>query len=735
MLFEMSSFNKAYLEFTKTLKNFRFNKSENQDISNVTYIKTDDDNKNSIGYSLKSDVELKDKSEKNKGDKPSNNKNPFTEINKPTTKNNKNDVTKNQNSGNFSSFMLDDDFEDKEWAIKGDLSVADALVRTFKLATYRVRSFSTHCSQQSNNTNTLPQVTSHPPKQFQQQASPSQPLKNSELNTFPSETQNVQVVDQKTQRQSRNKIKKQEKKHTTYQAQQNTQYTQQNTQPFQQSVQQQIQQTQQQQIAFNDPVPFTNPGTSNLFNSQKKDVKKNDTQQKDTQKIDALQIGEQQIAEQQQKDTQQNIQSLPKPLSQTEYALVDSEYVLITRKDSDCITNAIRADAVDGDFEKEEKVEEKCTNEGIRDGNDLEGSVKNEFLGRDALSESFGVLRVGAEDEEEEEDDGGDDDVGNAITGSRNEINIVGEKFVRNESGDYNEKNNINGKTIIKNEVINKPKTQKTSNRNKKHDSTQSKQKKDDDYEDKENNNITPSIWLDKRLLKQLFKFVERAQIRSLSQVCSVWKDVIYDRKDLWKKMEIRIFCKDLNKKNSLKNNFFSNLERRKIPSLIFENITDPNVAEVIKLCPYMHQGVTRLAIRNSNIGDKALKNLVESATRVIELELVSCNEVTEVGLWSCLPPKLHHLKLADCINVADDTVAAIGHLLSNLQSLNLQAYHVTNASLSTFSSKQSMYLKSLKLVSCWEVTNHGVVNVIRWGCYYVVLVLLLLCWCCYCCC
>lgn len=41
-----------------------------------------------------------------------------------------------------------------------------------------------------------------------------------------------------------------------------------------------------------------------------------------------------------------------------------------------------------------------------------------------------------------------------------------------------------------------------------------------------------------------------------------------------------------------------------------------------------------------------------------------------------------------------------------------LQAYHVTDAALGYFSPKQSQSLSILRLQSCWELTNHGVVNI-----------------------
>lgn len=94
------------------------------------------------------------------------------------------------------------------------------------------------------------------------------------------------------------------------------------------------------------------------------------------------------------------------------------------------------------------------------------------------------------------------------------------------------------------------------------------------------------------------------------------------------------------------------------------------------------------------------------------ELELAGCNEITEQGLWQCLHPRIVSLTLTDCINVADEAVGAVAQLLPALYEFQLQAYHVTDQALGYFSPKQGSSLGVLRLHSCWEITNHGVVNI-----------------------
>jgi hypothetical protein len=61
---------------------------------------------------------------------------------------------------------------------------------------------------------------------------------------------------------------------------------------------------------------------------------------------------------------------------------------------------------------------------------------------------------------------------------------------------------------------------------------------------------------------------------------------------------------------------------------------------------------------------------------------------------------------------VADECICAVTQLLPSLYEFNLQAYHVTDSALSYFSPKQTGTLNVLRLQSCWEITNHGIVNI-----------------------
>ncbi|XP_064867061.1 F-box/LRR-repeat protein 16-like [Oncorhynchus nerka] len=166
------------------------------------------------------------------------------------------------------------------------------------------------------------------------------------------------------------------------------------------------------------------------------------------------------------------------------------------------------------------------------------------------------------------------------------------------------------------------------------------------------------------------------------------------------------------------------------------------------------------------------IRVMLEQMQGLMHLELAGCNDFTEAGLWSSLNARLTSLSVSDCINVADDAIAAISQLLPNLSELSLQAYHVTDTAMAYFTAKQPAGLPrnrhshgllhsqtgrlqsytviestqllpnlselslqayhvtdtamayftakqgytthTLRLHSCWEITNHGVVNMVH---------------------
>ncbi|GAB1602376.1 F-box/LRR-repeat protein 16-like [Argonauta hians] len=220
-------------------------------------------------------------------------------------------------------------------------------------------------------------------------------------------------------------------------------------------------------------------------------------------------------------------------------------------------------------------------------------------------------------------------------------------------------------------------------------------------------------LFLDEKFLSRFFSYFSPQEKGDLARVCKRWRNILYNVcywTDVIPVISCRKWCNDVEGRNK----FFESLILRGFDSICLFGATDEDIQDFVNNFPPCRKQIRSISIRCSNVTDVGLELMFKKMTSVYRLELSGCNEITETGLWSCLNPKIVSLSVSDCINVADDTVGAIAQLLPSLYELNLQAYHVTDAALSFFSAKQSYTLCILRLQSCWEITNHGIVNIVH---------------------
>uniref|UniRef100_A0AAG5DJN8 F-box/LRR-repeat protein 15-like leucin rich repeat domain-containing protein n=1 Tax=Anopheles atroparvus TaxID=41427 RepID=A0AAG5DJN8_ANOAO len=219
----------------------------------------------------------------------------------------------------------------------------------------------------------------------------------------------------------------------------------------------------------------------------------------------------------------------------------------------------------------------------------------------------------------------------------------------------------------------------------------------------------------DERFLARFFLYFTSYERCTLAQVCQKWRDLLYRSPRYWSGLVPVLQCRELRQTtNQDRVKLYNSLIRRSFHAVCLMGATDEDALDLVHSFPLASKHVHSLSLRCSSISDRGLEALLDHLQSLFELELAGCNEITEAGLWACLTPRIVSLSLADCINVADEAVGAVAQLLPSLYEFSLQAYHVTDAALGYFSPKQSHSLSILRLQSCWELTNHGVVNIVH---------------------
>ncbi|XP_010000546.1 PREDICTED: F-box/LRR-repeat protein 16, partial [Chaetura pelagica] len=216
---------------------------------------------------------------------------------------------------------------------------------------------------------------------------------------------------------------------------------------------------------------------------------------------------------------------------------------------------------------------------------------------------------------------------------------------------------------------------------------------------------------VDEKILNRLFWYFSACEKCVLAQVCKAWRRVLYQPK-FWVGLTPVLHTKELYNVLPGGEKEFVSLQGfavRGFDGFCLVGVSDLDICEFIDNYPLSKKGVKSMSLKRSTITDAGLE--VGGWAR---LELSGCNDFTEAGLWSSLNARITSLSVSDCINVADDAIAAISQLLPNLAELNLQAYHVTDTALAYFTAKQGYTTHTLRLNSCWEITNHGVVNMVH---------------------
>lgn len=225
-----------------------------------------------------------------------------------------------------------------------------------------------------------------------------------------------------------------------------------------------------------------------------------------------------------------------------------------------------------------------------------------------------------------------------------------------------------------------------------------------------------PPLATDEKILNGLFWYFSACEKCVLAQVCKTWRRVLYQPK-FWAGLTPVLHAKELYNVLPGGEKEFVNLQgfaARGFEGFCLVGVSDLDICEFIDNYALSKKGVKAMSLKRSTITDAGLEVMLEQMQGVVRLELSGCNDFTEAGLWSSLSARITSLSVSDCINVADDAIAAISQLLPNLAELSLQAYHVTDTALAYFTARQGHSTHTLRLLSCWEITNHGVVNVVH---------------------
>ena len=215
------------------------------------------------------------------------------------------------------------------------------------------------------------------------------------------------------------------------------------------------------------------------------------------------------------------------------------------------------------------------------------------------------------------------------------------------------------------------------------------------------------------QVLVRVFAHLPVSDRLVVAQVCRLWRQVAY-RESLWSDASMVYACRLWSEDMIGRSLFFKSLTDKQCTSIIMEGATDDDVADFVNNFPRSRNDILEFTLRRSNVTDTGLAHLLTHMEGVSELSIECCNDISDSALYICLKERLLKLAINDCLNIGDDSVAAIAQLLPNLCEFSLQAYEISDAAMSFFSARQSQSISVCRLTSCLYITNQGVVNLVN---------------------
>lgn len=124
----------------------------------------------------------------------------------------------------------------------------------------------------------------------------------------------------------------------------------------------------------------------------------------------------------------------------------------------------------------------------------------------------------------------------------------------------------------------------------------------------------------DDRFLAKFFTYLPPSERRTLAQVCTRWRDVLYRNPYLWCGLVPVVRCKELRSCGQTERaRFYGSVLRRGFRSIALHGATDDDALDLVQSFPLASKHLHSLTLRCSSISDRGLETLLDHL-QVIEL-------------------------------------------------------------------------------------------------------------------
>lgn len=126
-----------------------------------------------------------------------------------------------------------------------------------------------------------------------------------------------------------------------------------------------------------------------------------------------------------------------------------------------------------------------------------------------------------------------------------------------------------------------------------------------------------PLVWsqfvFEERFLEKFFLYFTASERRSLAQVCTRWRDVLYSSPRWWTGMVAVLDCRELRSASGCcTQRFYNSLMRRGIRGVVLISASDDDINEFIRQFPLSAHHVHAISLKGCTITDRGLEAILD---------------------------------------------------------------------------------------------------------------------------
>lgn len=124
---------------------------------------------------------------------------------------------------------------------------------------------------------------------------------------------------------------------------------------------------------------------------------------------------------------------------------------------------------------------------------------------------------------------------------------------------------------------------------------------------------LWPQFILDEKFLEKFFLYFNANERRTLAQVCTKWRDLLYSSPRWWNGLVAVLDCRELRTTSGCcMQRFYNSIIRRGIRGVVLVSATDDDINEFIRQFPLSAHHIHAIGLKGCTITDRGLEAILD---------------------------------------------------------------------------------------------------------------------------